>query len=125
MGSDLERRALMGIATATIASGAVQAAAPALVLAPLHADTGTTPRHLFGTIGMFMVCVGATQLATLKHPPYDRRVVRWSGVQKLGAVAAVAIGVRRGVFARRALAVAGFDALSGVLAFHYLRHLPR
>ena len=33
----------------------------------------------------------------------------WAAAQKLGASAAMSIGVGRGLYARRALAVAGFD----------------
>jgi hypothetical protein len=123
MDTEFERKLLLGVSAATVASGALQAAVPQAVLAPLRADSGTTSRHLFGTIGMFMVCVGATLFVTLRHPPYDRRVVLWAGAQKAGAAAAVGLGVRRGVFSRLALAVASFDALSALLVLDYRRRL--
>ncbi len=44
-------------------------------------------------------------------------------VQKLGASAAMGIGVRRGLYARRALAVAGFDFASGLGCLAYARQL--
>jgi hypothetical protein len=43
----------------------------------------------------------------------------WSAVQKLGASAAMGIGVSRGLYARRALAVAGFDFASGLGCLAY------
>jgi hypothetical protein len=50
-------------------------------------------------------------------------VVFCAGVQKLGASAAVALGVRRRIFSPLALIVAGFDLLSGIVAFAYWRRV--
>ena len=47
-----------------------------------------------------------------------------TAAQKLGASAAVGLGVRRGLLSPLALGVAGFDALSGLLALDYWRRLP-
>jgi hypothetical protein len=47
-----------------------------------------------------------------------------TAAQKLGASAAVGLGVRRGLLSPLALAVAGFDALSGLVALDYWRRLP-
>jgi hypothetical protein len=115
-----ERRALRAIAVATIASGAVQVVVPGRVLAALDAERDTTSEHLFATVGMFMVCVGGAMAADLQRADIvPARDLTWLGLQKLGAAAAVGIGVHRGVFARRALAVAGFDLCSGLLVMHY------
>jgi hypothetical protein len=120
-----ERRALIAISAATIASGGLQAALPDAVLRPLRARDDATARHLFGTIGMFMVCVGGTLLDALLRRSHERGTVLWAALQKLGAAGAVAIGVKRRIFAPLALAVASFDLLSGLLALDYWRRTRR
>jgi hypothetical protein len=45
----------------------------------------------------------------------------WSGLQKLGAVGAVGLGVYHGLFSNLALAVAAFDLLSAVVMLLYWR----
>jgi hypothetical protein len=120
-----ERRILVAIAATTVATGALQAAAPRALLDPLLAEDDATTRHFFGTIGMFMVCVGGTLLDALLRRPRERRVVFWTAAQKLGAAGAVALGVRRRVFAPLALLVDGFDALSGLVALDYWRRARR
>lgn len=118
-GTRVERRLMLGIGGVTAATGALQAAVPAATLGPLRADDSATARHFFGTIGMFMVCTGGLLLAR----PRDPAVVLMTVAQKLGAAGAVGLGVRRGLLSPLALAVAGFDALSGLLALHYWRRL--
>jgi hypothetical protein len=80
-------------------------------------------RQLFGTIGMFMVVSGGTLHRALAAPHPERGVLAWSAVQKLGASAAMGIGVRRGLYERRALAVAGFDFASGLCCLAYVAAL--
>ncbi|WP_187366061.1 hypothetical protein [Trebonia kvetii] len=46
-----------------------------------------------------------------------------AAVSEHGASAAMSIGVGRGLYARRALAVAGFDFLSGLGCLAYARQL--
>jgi hypothetical protein len=118
--SALERRALRGIAAITALTGALQAAAPGVALGALRAEDSAGARHFFGTVGMFMVCTGGVLIAR----PDDRAVVAMTAAQKLGAAGAVGLGVRRGVLSPLALGVAGFDALSGLLALDYARRLP-
>src|SRR3954470_1489603 len=120
---ELERRALIVISALTVVSGAGQLLAPGRTLVMLKADDEATTRHLFGTIGMFMVVVGGTLLDGLLRRSDDRRVVWWAASQKGAAATAVAVGVRRGVFSPRALLVAGFDALSGAVALDYWRRM--
>ena len=119
------RNGLRAIAALTVVTGGVQATAPRRLLEPLAAENDAATQHLFGTLGMFMVVVGGGLGATLRRGPGDPDVVMWAGVQKVGASGAVGLGVKRGVFAPLALAVAGFDLLSGVLAFAYWRRLRR
>ena len=119
------RRALIAIAALTVATGAAQVLAPRRVLSPLAAQDDATTGHLFGTVGMFMVVVGGGLLNTLVRPAHNPGVVFFAGLQKIGASIAVALGVRRRIFSPPALLVAGFDLLSGVLAFAYWRRLRR
>jgi hypothetical protein len=117
--TQVERGLMVGIGAVTSATGALQAAVPAATLGLLQAEDSATVRHFFGTVGMFMVCTGGLLLAR----PRDPAVVLMTVAQKLGAAAAVGLGVRRGLLSRPALAVAGFDGLSGLLALHYWRRL--
>ena len=119
------RRAMIAIAAVTVATGAAQVLAPRRVLSPLAAQDDATTGHLFGTVGMFMVVVGGGLLNTLVRPAHNPGVVFFAGLQKIGASIAVALGVRRRIFSPPALLVAGFDLLSGVLAFAYWRRLRR
>jgi hypothetical protein len=119
-----ERVALRAISVATIASGATQAFAPGPLLGALQVEESPATRQLFGTIGMFMVIVGGILLDATGQRPQPS-VIGWSATQKLGAAGAVALGVRRGVFAPLALVVAAFDFASGLLALDYHRRLRR
>jgi hypothetical protein len=123
MSDSLLRRALIIIAALTVGTGAAQVLAPRRMLAPLAAEDDATTRHFFGTVGMFMVVVGGGLLNALLRPRSDPGVVFFAGLQKVGASAAVALGVRRRIFAPLALTVAAFDLFSGVLAFLYWRRV--
>jgi hypothetical protein len=107
-------RTLRGVALLTSASGALQMLQPGWVLGQLSAERSALARHLFGTVGMFMTVSGATLHRSLAPAKPDRRLLVWAALQKLGASAAVGIGVRHRLFSRRALAVAGFDLASGL-----------
>ena len=111
----MEGRALTAIGALTAATGALQAARPSVTLGVLSAQDGPTSRHFFGTVGMFMVCTGGVLVAR----PRDPAVLLATAAQKLGAAGAVGLGVKRGLLSPLALLVAGFDALSGLLALHY------
>lgn len=117
---ELERTLLRGIGATTAATGVLQAAVPQATLGPLKADDSPTVRHFFGTVGMFMACTGSLLVAR----PAEPAVVLMTAAQKIGASAAVGLGVRRGLLSPLALGVAGFDALSGLLALDYWRRLP-
>jgi len=116
----LERELVRGIGAVTTATGVLQAAVPGATLGPLKAEDSATVRQFFGTVGMFMACTGGVLLARSADPA----VVLMTAAQKLGASAAVGLGVRRGLLSPPALAVAGFDALSGLIALDYWRRLP-
>lgn len=108
-------RAALAIAVLTIATGATQIVAPGFVLGAIGAETIPATKHLFGTVGMFMALFGGALLHALQRPVERRIVVLWAGLQKFGAVAAVGLGVARGLFSPLALGVAGFDLLSGLV----------
>lgn len=108
-------KAALGIGAVTVVSGASQAAAPGLVLKLVGAENSPATRQLFGTVGMFMTITGGMLTHSMLCRKSMRLALFWSVIQKAGAVGAVAIGVRRGVFARRALAVAAFDLLSAAV----------
>jgi hypothetical protein len=120
-GKDRLRWVLAGVSAVTVVSGAVQAASPGRVLRALGADDGIASRQGFGTVGMFMTVVGGGGLQAMLRAPQQEAAhwAWWTGIQKLGAAAAVSIGVRRRVFRKVALLVALNDLVSGVLAMRW------
>lgn len=119
------RGILAAISVATVISGAVQLVAPGFELGFLGAESTATSRHFFGIVGMFMVLFGGLLLHALVRPKENPAAFVWAGLQKLGACAAVSLGVARGLFSPLALGVAGFDFLSGLLILGYLGLLRR
>jgi hypothetical protein len=116
---------LLAIAALTVATGAVQLAAPALVLRVVGGDTRPAAAHFFGIVGMFMVLFGGLLWQALRAPTPLAVPVFWAALQKLGASGAVALGFSRGLFAPLALLVASFDLASGVLALWYWWRIRR
>lgn len=107
--------ALRVIANMTLLSGALQMVKPGWILGQLSPHPTTTlARHLFGTIGMFMVVCGGTLHRSLAPRNPDPGLLVWAALQKLGASGAVSIGVHRRLFSPRASLVAAFDLASGV-----------
>lgn len=119
-------RGVIAIAGSTVLSGLLQIAKPGSVLRFIGAKDSPTNRHLFGTVGMFMVVIGGALLhAHLFDTGARRLILGWACLQKIGAAIAVAIGVARGVFAPIALLVAGFDFMSSLLiAWRRTRERP-
>lgn len=115
------RLALIAIAAITVVSGLTQLVAPGFVLAMLGSETGPAPEHLFATVGMFMAITGAMFLQTLWRRSTEGAVPLWIGVQKFAAFLLVGWGVAKGLFAPFALGVAGFDLVSALLIWLYLR----
>jgi hypothetical protein len=116
---------LVLIAAMTALTGAIQMIAPAFILRLLSAETTATSKHFFAIVGMFMVLFGGATLNALlsfKHHPV---VIFWSGLQKLGASAAVGLGVVNEVFSSIAIVVAVIDLLSGLLALWYWKRIRR
>lgn len=116
---------LVAISIATVVSGAVQLLVPGFELGFLRADSTPASRHFFGIVGMFMVFFGGLLLHALVRPKENPAAFVWAGVQKLGACAAVSLGVIRGIFSPLALGVAAFDCVSGLLVLGYLGLMRR
>jgi hypothetical protein len=105
------------IAGITIVSGLAQMLVPGMILRLISGEATPTTLHFFGIIGMFMALFGGALLHELLSVNRQPIVVLWAGLQKFGAVAAVALGVFKSIFSPLALLVAGFDLLSAVLVF--------
>lgn len=118
---------VLGIALLTVISGAVQMVAPQFVLKLIAAEITGTSRHFFAIVGMFMVLFGGALWQALCSEGPQGIVFLWAGLQKIGAAAAVGLGVTQAIFGKVALLVAGFDLLSGLLIFACWRanRIPR
>lgn len=115
--------ALLFIGVATILSGAVQMIAPRFVMGIVGAETTPTASYCFGIVGMFMVLFGGVLTHGLRATPPHSSLIFWAALQKFGAAIAVSLGVRLGIFASLALAVAVFDLFSGLLAIWFWKRL--
>ena len=113
-------RALLVISLVTVLSGFAQAVRPDLVLQVVGGDPNPAARHFFAIVGMFMVLFGGMLLQALVTAGDHSVAVLWAGMQKLGAAAAVGLGVGKGIFSALALSGAAFDLLSGILILVYL-----
>jgi hypothetical protein len=116
-----ERALVRAIAWLTVVTGAIQIIAPEKMLAMLHVAPDAAVAHLFATVGMFMVVVGAAVAHALASPPADRIVLLWGALQKMGAALLVGLAVSEHVFRPLALLVAAIDFASGVLFFDLRR----
>lgn len=126
MNDTLLRLALLIIGAITVVSGLGQLLAPGFVLSIIGGDTAPAAAQGFATVGMFMVVTGAMLMQDMWRRSGEPTVPLWIGVQKVAAAALVGLGVSRGLFAPLALVVAGFDLVSGVLAFVFVARLrPR
>lgn len=107
------------ISIATILSGLVQMISPQTVLTFIQGEITLTSSHFFSIVGMFMTFFGALMLHAIYSPFPERAAILWCAIQKLGAFAAVGLGIINGIFAPIAAAVALFDLFSGLLFLYY------
>jgi hypothetical protein len=114
---------LVIISVATVISGVAQMLRPAFILHLISAEVTPTTEQCFGIVGMFMALFGGMLLQVLLIRKPLTPVFLWAGLQKLGAAAAVSIGLVRHLFGPLAVAIIAFDFSSGVLIFVYLRIL--
>src|SRR3954467_4568835 len=105
---------LVLISASTALSGLVQLIAPGFVLRVVGGATDAAGEHFFRIVGMFMVLFGGMLLQALLSASDHPLAVFWAALQKLGAAAAVGLGVSRGYFSSVALLVGGFDLLTGI-----------
>lgn len=120
----VELRALRNVALVTMASGAVQAIAPGLTLDRLSRRPDSLSKHMFATVGMFMVVSGGSLAAALRLRSSETKgPLAWCAAQKIGAAGAVAVGVRRQVLSPLTLGVAAFDLASGLLILDYRQRM--
>jgi len=112
---------LVLISISTVVSGIVQIFAPSFILGLISAEVTPATKQCFGTIGMFMFLFGGLLLQVLLSRQVVEPVFVWAGLQKVGAFIAVGLGVFHEVFGPKALIVAGFDLLSGILIFIYMK----
>jgi hypothetical protein len=120
-----EAAALRVVAALTAASGALQTVAPGLVLDQVTRQPDGLSRHLFRTIGMFMVATSGTLDRALRAPDPDPGLLTWTAVQKLASSGLLGLGVARKTFSPRVLPIAAFDFGSGLLCLSFRRRLSR
>ena len=125
MNDGLLRLAVIAISFITVLSGLAQLIAPAFVLEVVGAETSAPAQHLFRTVGMFMAITGGLFLQSLLGHSQERSIPFWIGVQKLAAAGLVSWGVHSGIFGTLALGVAGFDLLSGILAWVFMSRIGK
>jgi hypothetical protein len=121
------RLVLLAIAAVTVVTGACQMVAPGLVLELLSTDSASSSlsRHLFATVGMFMIVIGGLLAQQLLSPRAPSFPLLWVGLQKFGAFALVTAGVARDLFTGLALLVALFDLATAGLCWLLWRRPPR
>jgi hypothetical protein len=109
------------ISIATIVSGLTQMLKPEFVLATIQGEITPTSAHFFAIVGMFMTLFGGLMIHAIYSATPQWPAIFWCAIQKLGAFAAVGLGVLNGIFGAIALAVAIFDLFSGLLFLFYLK----
>lgn len=111
------------ISVITTISGLVQMLKPGFVLDFIGGESTPSTRHFFAIVGMFMLLFGGLVIQALYEAQPSRVAFLWGGLQKTGASVAVGLGVLNGLFSPLAGLIAGFDFVSAILFFLYLRSL--
>jgi hypothetical protein len=111
---DQERQAILAAGVITAVSGLVMMAQPKRCLGMAGAATPEPAPFVFGVVGMFMAISGMIE-AQGATGTVDRRILQFGVAQKMGATAAVVLGVKTKRYKKRALLIAAFDAASGAL----------
>jgi hypothetical protein len=109
------------ISVATVFSGLLQMISPNTVLSFIKGDITPASSHFFAIVGMFMTLFGGLMLHAVFSAVPQRPAILWCALQKLGAFAAVGLGIMNGIFAPVAGAVALFDLFSGLIFLYYLK----
>jgi hypothetical protein len=116
---------VVAIAALTVVSGLVQIFWPGIILHLLSSQRTPASLHFFGLVGMFMALFGGALLNAMLQPATNKVLIFWAGLQKIGAVTGVVIGVAHGIFSWIALGVASFDFASAIVIFGFLLALGR
>ncbi|MEK6478526.1 patatin [Catalinimonas sp. 4WD22] len=111
------------ISVITVISGLTQVVAPEFVLRFIGASVTVTSMHFFAIVGMFMALFGGMVLHAIYSAYPNDVAILWAAFQKIGAFAAVSLGVFSEIFSPIAAGVAIFDLFSGLLFLYYLRNL--
>ena len=111
------------ISIATVLSGLTQLVMPGLVLDFVGATIDETSAHFFAIVGMFMTLFGGLMLHAVYSATPQKPAVLWCAFQKLGAFAAVGLGIMNGIFMPIAAGVAIFDLFSGLFFLYYLKRM--
>ncbi|WP_195911362.1 hypothetical protein [Streptomyces kaniharaensis] len=117
------RLVLVLIGVVTVLTGLVQLVVPGAVLDVLSAESTPTGRHLFATVGMFMIVIGGLVVQGLLSPAPPSYLPLWVGLQKFAASVLVAVAVARDLFGPVALLVAAFDFATAILCALMWRRL--
>jgi hypothetical protein len=111
---------LLSSAFFNVAIGLSQVLMPATVMAQLHVTVDVNTLQFFATLGFLLVVIGGLQIQSfLFTKPDQPLVVFWSGVEKLGAAVAVAIGALHHVFGPIMFFVGFMSVLLGLLHLWY------
>jgi len=105
----------------TIISGVTQMLMPKFVLTTIQGEITPTSAHFFAIVGMFMMLFGGLMIHAVYSALPQRPAIFWCAMQKLGAFAAVGLGVLNGIFGAIALSVAVFDLVSGLIFLYYFK----
>lgn len=116
---------VLAIGALTALTGAVQLVAPTLILRAVGGETTAGASHFFAIVGMFMILFGGLLWQGARPTPPLTIAIGWAALQKLGASAAVAVGVARHVFLPIALVIASFDFASFIVIAWYWRRTGR
>lgn len=118
-GNDASTAGAIGVAT--LASGVGLVLAPRLSLRAMGATPNPPSPLLFRVVGMFMVVCGGLLFDASRAGGPPRVVLRWSATQKIGATAAMTLGVVQRAYKPRALLVAAFDGACALVLLRQLR----
>jgi hypothetical protein len=127
MRADSLARLVRTLGVVTAGSGLVSTVRPRLVLGQLAPEQDEMSRHLFATVGVFMVATGGSLHRLAAADPPDRALLGWATALKLGAATAMTVGVARGLYRPRTTVVAAFDfgaGLAGLALWRAVAHPP-
>ncbi len=114
-------RLVQAIGLIALVTGFTQMVSPGTILAQVGGDANPAARHFFGIVGMFMMLFGGAT-AHAVHTS-NAPVLALSMLQKLGAAAAVTLGILNSIFGSIAWVVAAFDFATAMLTFVYWRNV--